>query len=1195
MIQYINSNFLRAPVTKFPHDFADNDGKPMYEILEMLCTKKPGAAAASGIPRMNGPTGSTNKAAAKSASNPGGSGGSSAVQSKRDLVSRIIAQYTELLKFLKSYGAMVHDVQAEHLFRQDYYVAACEDSRADPSLLSSPALASMPFVQRRGILEREWKVVSASAWMKVLYQVIKCFLLYRITAKTYQQQQQVSQQQLQKQQQQTQPGSRQAQADDAPLSRACQRSNIYSESEMVLVQWVCGCLRSLLRDINPPPELQLLDVAHGLQDGRFLFHLMAAHIPTLFADQSDYHGFKIEKRQRPMSANRLQQNAQQLLSTLTSFGLDFGIRSEHFLANMNQREMVVLLLHLYQTLPQFIPKATIEFRGSLGQVIEKSIELKNPGSRPLLYEVFLDDASAPPSDGGSSAGLLASTFSIESTQVTLEPGKTVAFVVTCRPRFSRKVTARLVFQSVRERDSASLAAPSGATMVFLLESNILARRPVRVIQIEANAFERKLEDIVIENQFPVNGNYKISMTQSHRQPPHQGQTGANSTGSNAGINGDDGRSSEGVGAGRGAPGGQPSSVVEAFRGRKKSVNAQDKPANRKLSSVSAYSVQDPVPDHDAAAMDGRKARGVSGKTKDGTDFSWCMCAQRPFFLPEFGITGDDDREERSGASMDANGGELQATTFGSSVLSIRSQASSKVKLEFLPLLPGNYKCQLLLLDEKVGEFMYEIHAVAHLPPSLETLEFHCEASGGPASALGSSAAARFHFLRELTVPVKNPLLFRALASLAERANGQMKLKLKDGLKKCKETHHAHFHVEFNSPFFAAAQQELTLSINTQAGKQQSVGGGKGSLAGDTALATSRTDKSNNDGSSTLNQGNQNGGKAPSLKGNQARLSTPRSSVAASNSVLVDFQPKGAGVYTSKLLLRSFNTCCGSSDVRVYDLVAKVKEPNVKTLLEFVAPARHNIVQEIPLSNPSDTPWTLRASFDKNGDTKESMFSGPPTLQVPAKRNASYPLAFSPKRISTEKCSFVLVNLATQQQFEFELSGYGEEPLAQDHIVLTCQARTSIVHEFDVLSFKTDPQGEQTFKVESDLRDVVGAPTVKAPPPRHFAASTGAVGSVVVAKYPLTFSPIVSGTYFGSITFTNEATKEYIWYTIEANVSPPEPEATLEMRTAVRGAIGVEISLPNPLDHPVTFTIELRGQGLLGPASFALDANASGGV
>ncbi|TYZ60320.1 hypothetical protein PybrP1_012273 [[Pythium] brassicae (nom. inval.)] len=1106
LLQYLNTNFLRSPVTRFPHDFADVCGKPLYELLEMVCAKKPSGGGA--MPALK----------ATKAGAPG--------PSKKDLLAHYAQQYSELLKFLKSYGAMLQDVAPEHLLAQEFYVRACEDPRADPAIFSAPGLVGMRFLPRRHALEREWLAVSATAWMKVLYQVVKCFLLYRITAKGYAAQQHTLRQ-------------RQSRAEVLP--RGCQGSNVYSEAEMVLLQWVCDNVKAHAPQdpaVAEPVEARLLDVRRDLLDGRLLFHLVASHIPTLSTEQNEYQCFRLDlAARRPLSHAQLQSNAQLLLQTLAAFGVDFGIDPDAFLLPMNAREMVVLLLHLHQTLPQFIPKATIEFKGVLGQPIEKSIELKNPSARALRYQVFLDGADAG-SCGGSSGGC---AFSIESNSVVLEPGKTEAFVVTFRPRFSRKVTARLVFQSVREH--ASLAAPSGATMVFILESNVVARRPVRVVQIETHTYEKRTEELVIENQFPALGAYRISMTQ---QPLHQSSTSAFA-----------------------APPGGPSSMGAQQASsvgllRRRSVQAKDKDA------------LPPNPAGDAAQAGSKKSLHAS-RSRDESDFTWCMCAQQPFFLPEFGSSGT------AAAATSGDLGLQPSAAAGLGVVTIRSQASVAVKLEFLPLLPGAYKCQLLFLDEKIGEFMYEVHAVAHLPASLDSLRFQCETAAGAPTGGGTS---RHSFLRELVVPVKNPALSRALAGFVDRASGHLKAKLKEGLKRCEDTHHSTFLAELNSPFFASVHADLVLS-SAQSAMRVPRANSTAAVGGDSELQTSRTDPSGSDLAAVASTPSASKGGA--AKANQARLLTPRSNntaAAAPNTVLLDFRPKGAGVYTCKLLLRSRHTVCGSSDLRVYDLEAKVKEPNVKTLLEFAAPARHSIVQEIPLSNPSDAAWTLRASFGNSNSSSAggvpSMFSGPPALVVPAKKSASYPLTFAPQWISTERSSFALVNPATQQQFEFELRGVGEEPLAQDHVVIACQARTSVAREFAVVSFKTDPPGAQTFKVESDLRDVKGAPSLTVP-----------AGGGAAATYELTFSPIVSGTYFGSITFTNEATGEYIWYTIEANVSPPEPEATLAMRAAVRGAVGVEISLANPLDHAVAFAIELQGEGLLGAAAFALEAHASG--
>lgn len=1136
VMQYLNTQFLRTPVVRFPEDFSDSFGKPVYELLDMLCLKR----SNGGLPTMASPASSSS--AGNKSNKSGGSNQNSASPTKKDLLSMYTTQYNELIKFLKSYGAMLHDVCPEHLLTQALYIRACEDPRTDPSLLSSPALVSMTFLQRRHALEKEWHSISAAAWMKILYQVLKCFLLYRITSKTYYQ------------------NSAAAKAEER-IVRACQGSNVYSEAEMVLLQWICDNVRPQVLQsahnavpaddgttttVGTIPDSYLLHVQQDLQDSRFLFHLLMAHIPTLSTEMTDYNCFAIERHlvatRQQRSTAQLQHNARVLLQTLATFGVDFGIDPATFLVRMNAREMVLLLVHLHQILPQFIPKATIEFKGTLGQVMEKSIELKNPSSKVLQYQVFLDDTDA---GTGNMDASMSSAFSIESNQIILEPGKTIAFVVTFRPRFSRKVTARLVFQSVRDNQGSSLGSSSGATMVFLLESNIISRKPVRIIQIETNTYERKLEEIVIENQFPANASYRLTMTQQLIPATGsglllQGTAASPSTDTILGALG-----------------------AKNLDRRTSNVRKDMKDASNQPSDGSKKLLQQPQPTQQQLQQ--------TGKPRDGaTDFTWCLVSQQPFFLPEFGATNSTSSSSTSGKENMSNS--------NNGVVNIRNQSSSIVKLEFLPLVAGNYKCQLLFLDEKIGEFMYEIHAVAHLPLSLETLEFECESSMLPGSA------NRFHFLRELVVPAKNPLLTRALVSLVERSNGFFKTKLKEGLKKCEDSHHKSFQVEFNSPFFASIHPELIVSAAASAMK--SSGGSKNGLLssanGDGPSLTARTDSSGSDLAVTT-MSLSTSSKMGASKGSQARLGPVRTLNTATpspNAVVIDFQPKGAGLYSCKLLLRSHHTVCGSCDLRVYELVAKVREPNVKTLLEFAAPARHSIVQEIPLANPSDSAWVLRASYGHNSAIP-SMFSGPSSLQVPAKKTASYPLTFTPKWISQEKTSFVLVNPATQQQFEFELSGIGEDPLAQDHVVLSCQARTSILHEFDVMSFKTDPPGVQNFKVESDLRDVVGAPNVTVP----HANSTG--------KYPLTFSPLVSGTYFGSITFTNLQTNEYIWYTIEANVSPPEPESTLEMRAVVRSAIAVEISLTNPLDHAVTFTIELKGDGLLGPETFTLEAFASG--
>ena len=48
-----------------------------------------------------------------------------------------------------------------------------------------------------------------------------------------------------------------------------------------------------------------------------------------------------------------------------------------------------------------------------------------------------------------------------------------------------------------------------------------------------------------------------------------------------------------------------------------------------------------------------------------------------------------------------------------------------------------------------------------------------------------------------------------------------------------------------------------------------------------------------------------------------------------------------------------------------------------------------------------------------------------------------------------KATLALKNESTKEEYEYELKGIGEEPLAEDHIVLTCEARATSKHQFEI--------------------------------------------------------------------------------------------------------------------------------------------------
>jgi hypothetical protein len=130
---------------------------------------------------------------------------------------------------------------------------------------------------------------------------------------------------------------------------------------------------------------------------------------------------------------------------------------------------------------------------------------------------------------------------------------------------------------------------------------------------------------------------------------------------------------------------------------------------------------------------------------------------------------------------------------------------------------------------------------------------------------------------------------------------------------------------------------------------------------------------------------------------------------------------------------------------------------------------------------------------------------------------------------------VLSNQATNDVFEYDLRGFGEEPVAEEHIILQCQARKTTRREIELRNPHSDKA--ITYRIETDLINASGAQSI-----------TIAAGKK--ANYLLTVCPVLSGQYTGSITFTDDQGR-YLWYTVFLNTESPKSTSTVEIQTLIR--------------------------------------------
>lgn len=66
------------------------------------------------------------------------------------------------------------------------------------------------------------------------------------------------------------------------------------------------------------------------------------------------------------------------------------------------------------------------------------------------------------------------------------------------------------------------------------------------------------------------------------------------------------------------------------------------------------------------------------------------------------------------------------------------------------------------------------------------------------------------------------------------------------------------------------------------------------------------------------------------------------------------------------------------------------------------------------------------------------------------------LTFRPTWVCSSTGMLTLNNKNTGEVYEYELKGIGEEPLAEDHIVLNCKARETSKHFFEIKNATDKP-------------------------------------------------------------------------------------------------------------------------------------------
>jgi len=199
------------------------------------------------------------------------------------------------------------------------------------------------------------------------------------------------------------------------------------------------------------------------------------------------------------------------------------------------------------------------------------------------------------------------------------------------------------------------------------------------------------------------------------------------------------------------------------------------------------------------------------------------------------------------------------------------------------------------------------------------------------------------------------------------------------------------------------------------------------------------------------------------------------------------------------------------------------------------------------------------------------------LQLKKQQTAFYPLVFKPNSSRVVEGRLQLTNLQTNQHFEYKLLGVTEEPIASQHIQINCVAKQQ-----QTMHILISNKGAYsvTYAVETDLPSAKG--------PAQLTVPGKSSSSPNQASYPLSVSPPIGGQFNGSITFTDVTNPQnYQWFTVQLQIDRSPPQQKYVLSTEIRKPVVLDIALKNKEKEPMSFTVNVDGEGLQGASEFTI--------
>ncbi|XP_023184954.1 cilia- and flagella-associated protein 47 [Xiphophorus maculatus] len=274
-------------------------------------------------------------------------------------------------------------------------------------------------------------------------------------------------------------------------------STIYSLRELHLLSWLNMNYQKMRKIVweagRVPTSRWIVNFDLDFADGLVLGALIAAHCPYLI--RSHFRRMYTT----PCNSPQIFHNSIIVIQALILLGLSLNMKSTE-LCEINPVQTLFLCVHLYESLPHYMPSETLTLSGRLHSTFSKQVCLKNPSSRPLRYKVLL-------------LGEDAHLFSVPgSSVVTVSAESDFELTVQFRCCFLRPIKAVLLLIA------SSAFGLRCATLAFNLKTCVTQITPINSLQLTSPCYQLKVINVPLTNNFNKKAYFRVVLVESSYNP-----------------------------------------------------------------------------------------------------------------------------------------------------------------------------------------------------------------------------------------------------------------------------------------------------------------------------------------------------------------------------------------------------------------------------------------------------------------------------------------------------------------------------------------------------------------------------------------------------------------------------------------------------------------------------------------------------